>query len=79
VGSAGRRSFATIGDTTNLGSRLMSAGDPGQVVISDATRTELAVAIESGQLVATGLGPLTLKGKREPVQAWVIDYPSVTR
>jgi adenylate cyclase len=79
VGSAGRRSFATIGDTTNLGSRLMSAGEPGQVVISAATRTDVTTLIDAGELEARSLGSLTLKGKRDPVDAWVIGYPSARR
>jgi adenylate cyclase len=76
VGAAGRHSFATIGDTTNLGSRLMSAGAPGQVVISGATRAAIAGAVEAGELETVALGPLSLKGKREPVPAWVVRYSS---
>ena len=37
VGVAGRLSFAAIGDTSNVAARLMSAGDPGQVVIAGTT------------------------------------------
>jgi adenylate cyclase len=79
VGARGRRSFATIGDTTNLGSRLMGAGEPGQVVISGATRSEIADAVGAGELEVTALGPLALKGKRDPVDAWVLRYPSASR
>ena len=73
VGAAGRRSFATIGDTTNLGSRLMSAGQPGQVTIGPVTRQELGDFIGSGEVAATPLGPVQLKGKREPVEAWALE------
>ena len=69
VGAAGRRSFATIGDTTNLASRLMSAAEPGQIVIGPSTRAEL------GPLAGvdlTPLGQIRVKGKREPVEAWVL-------
>jgi class 3 adenylate cyclase len=76
VGGAGRRSFATIGDTTNLGSRLMGAGAPGQVVISGSTRVAIGPAVDAGELETVALGPLTLKGKREPVPAWVVRYSS---
>jgi class 3 adenylate cyclase len=75
VGGGGRRSFATIGDTTNLGSRLMSAGAPGQVVISATTRSAIEPAVGT-ELETTALGKLTLKGKRDPVPAWVVRYPS---
>ena len=37
VGVAGRRSFAVIGDTTNVAARLMAAGEPGEVVVGRAT------------------------------------------
>jgi len=79
VGAVGRRSFATIGDTTNLGSRLMSAGAPGQVVISGTTRAEVAPAIDAGELEAVALGQLALKGKRQPVPAWAVRYSPATR
>lgn len=69
VGTEGRRSFATIGDTTNLGSRLMSAGDAGQVVLGARTREALG---DDREFRLTPLGPLTVKGKREPVDAWLL-------
>ena len=69
VGAAGRRSFATIGDTTNLASRLMSAAEPGQVVIGPATHAQLK-SIATRDL--RSLGSLRIKGKREPVDAWVL-------
>jgi len=69
VGAAGRRSFATIGDTTNLASRLMSAAEPGQIVVGPSTRTHLE-AIAAVELAP--LGPIRLKGKRQPVDAWLL-------
>jgi class 3 adenylate cyclase len=67
VGAEGRRSFTAIGDTTNTAARLVAAVEPGQVVVSDRTWTQLRGA-------ATGieLGPLLVKGKREPVTARVV-------
>ena len=67
VGAEGRRSFTAIGDTTNTAARLVAAAEPGQVVVSDRTWTQLRGA-------ATGieLGPLLVKGKREPVTARVV-------
>ena len=72
IGAAGRHSLATIGDTTNLGSRLAGVADPGEVVIGAATYRELQRAIEAGMLVARPLGPVAVKGKRDPVDAWVV-------
>ena len=72
IGAAERHSLATIGDTTNLGSRLAGVADPGEVVIGPATYRELQRVIEAGTLVSRPLGPVTVKGKREPVEAWVV-------
>ena len=69
VGAAGRRSFATIGDTTNLASRLMGAAEPGRIVIGPSTRAQLE---PMATLDLMPLGPIRVKGKREPVEAWVL-------
>ncbi|MGI8703569.1 MAG: adenylate/guanylate cyclase domain-containing protein, partial [Candidatus Limnocylindrales bacterium] len=68
VGAAGRRSFAAIGDTANLGARLMAAGEPGQVVVGGATWRELGAAGHEADGVA--LGSIRVKGKQNPVEAW---------
>ena len=65
LGAAGRRSFAVIGDATNTAARLMAAGEPGQVVVGRVTWEALGP-----DAVGTDLGPIHVKGKREPVQAW---------
>jgi adenylate cyclase len=65
VGAAGRRSFGAIGDTTNLGSRLLGAAGPGEIVVGEATWAQLG-----GFVGGVPLEPLQLKGKREPVRAW---------
>lgn len=70
VGAQGRRTFGAIGDTSNLGARLMSAGEAGQVVISAATRQGLMAA--AADLEAQSLGSFAVKGKREPVEAWLL-------
>jgi adenylate cyclase len=70
VGAEGRRTFGAIGDTANLGARLMSAGEAGQVVISAATRD--ALGRHGVQMEAGPLGLVTVKGKRQPVEAWVL-------
>ena len=72
IGAAGRHSLATIGDTTNLGARLAGVADPGEVVIGAATVRQLQPLIEAGMLVTRALGAVTVKGKRDPVEAWVV-------
>ena len=68
VGAAGRRSFGAIGDTTNLGSRLLGAAGPGEIVVGEATWARLG-----GIVGGVPLEPLRLKGKREPVRAWRLE------
>jgi class 3 adenylate cyclase len=67
VGAAGRRSFTAIGDTTNVAARLVAAAEPGQVVASEETWNQLGAGREG-----SSLGAVQVKGKREPVSAWVV-------
>ena len=67
VGTEEQRSFAAIGDTTNLAARLQTAAAPGQVVIARSTADHLPDDAELDEL-----GPLDLKGKAEPVDALVV-------
>lgn len=67
VGSAEFRNFACIGDTTNLAARLEGLAEPGQVVIGSTTRDLLDHVAE-----VDSLGPVTVKGKRDPVEAFVL-------
>jgi len=74
VGSEDRRSFAVIGDTTNAAARLMSVGQPGQVIVAKATWDALGP-----RRAGTSLGSTPVKGRRHPIDAWVlhaIDGPS---
>jgi adenylate cyclase len=68
VGAAERRSFATIGDTTNTAARLMTAAEPGQIIIGRRTWEALG-----DERVGVALGAIHVKGKREPVEAWRLD------
>jgi class 3 adenylate cyclase len=68
VGAIGRQSFAVIGDTTNTAARLMSAGEPGQVIVAGATWDAL-----DGLARGRALGPIRVKGKTAAVDAWELD------
>jgi class 3 adenylate cyclase len=65
VGGEQHRSFAAIGDTTNVASRLQSIAAPGQIVIGPVTADRLG---DHG--VAEPIGAVDLKGKAEPVDAF---------
>jgi class 3 adenylate cyclase len=67
VGVVGRHSFAVIGDTTNTAARLMSAGEPGQVIVAGTTWDALG-----GNATGRALGPIRIKGKVAAVEAWVL-------
>lgn len=67
IGAAGRRSFASIGDTTNVAARLAAVGEPGQVVVARTTWEALGVGRQGDEL-----GPTRVKGKQAPVEAWIL-------
>jgi adenylate cyclase len=67
VGAGAQRSFAAIGDTTNVAARLQAAARPGQILASGTTVERIGSAIAT-----TSVGPLTLKGKAEPVEAFAL-------
>jgi len=54
-----------IGDTANVAARLQQAADPGTIVLSEATRL-----LAQGFARVEPIGPLTLKGKAEPMLAY---------
>jgi class 3 adenylate cyclase len=68
VGSTERRSFAVIGDTTNTAARLLGLGEPGQVIVAESTWDGLGAGRHG-----TPLGPTRVKGRRRPVDAWILD------
>jgi adenylate cyclase len=67
VGTTEQRSFTAIGDTTNLASRLQGHAEPGQVVIGETTFRTIGDGIQVEQL-----GELRIKGKAEPVAAYLL-------
>jgi class 3 adenylate cyclase len=66
VGTSEQRSFAAIGDTTNLAARLQAVATPGQVVVA-ATTVEL---LGDGHGLEAA-GAVRVKGRSAPVEAFV--------
>jgi adenylate cyclase len=67
VGPISRRDFTAIGDVVNVAHRLQSISEPGQIVISEETRQSIGEDLQ-----VEALGTLKLKGRIEPVAAYLV-------
>ena len=65
TGDADRRQSLVVGDAVNVAARFEQAAGPGEILIGNDTLRLVRDAV-----VAEPVGPLTLKGKAEPVTAW---------
>ena len=65
IGSDAYQNFTAIGDTTNLAARLGGVAKPGEIVIGPVTAADL-----DGRFELSPLGPVTVKGRVEPTQAY---------
>ena len=63
VGSAEYVQYATIGDTTNVASRICSTAKEGEILISERTRAALVDA----PWPLSPMAPVTVKGKAQPL------------
>jgi class 3 adenylate cyclase/tetratricopeptide (TPR) repeat protein len=66
VGSVGE--FTAIGDTVNLAQRLEANAPKGGILISHETHQ-----LVRGVFEVTALAPITVKGKREPIQVHTVN------
>jgi class 3 adenylate cyclase len=67
IGSHGHVAYPTLGDTVNTGARLETAAPAGGVLIGDETYRRLPAGT-----VAEWQGGLRVKGKDEPVDAYLL-------
>src|SRR5262245_35256573 len=67
VGNDRKMDYTAIGDTTNLASRLQTLAPPGAILISEST-----YRLVRGFFAVEPVGPLGVRGKIEPVNAYAV-------
>lgn len=67
VSTEGGTEITALGDSVNVASRLASQAQAGQIVISEAVRSQAGLASENLEF-----RELELKGTSRPIEAWVI-------
>ncbi|HSG17144.1 MAG TPA: adenylate/guanylate cyclase domain-containing protein [Anaerolineae bacterium] len=68
VGSPLRKDYSAIGDAVNVTDRLQNLAEGGQIILSDSTYQAVSDLIK-----VTRLDSVQVKGRRQPVQIYLLD------
>lgn len=75
IGSPRLIQYATIGDTTNVTSRICSAANPGEILISQTTFDKLS----DRNLPLEKMTPVLVKGKEQPLELYRINWKQIVK
>ncbi len=76
IGTDERLAYTYIGETVNLAKRLQDLAGPGEILVSDATASELRDLMDSipGLVELKPLPPLAIKGRQGEVVVYRAEY-----
>lgn len=67
VGTSDIMDFTAVGDTVNIASRLQGLSHRGQILVSEAVYRKV-----DDFVIGRSMGPLTVKGRTEPVMTYIV-------